>query len=77
MALIQGPLFGVRFLGGVSPSKSDLASPIERECNSVQKHVLSYYVKISESSFVWAAPTVLRGGPYLINSFQAIVPLTG
>jgi hypothetical protein len=29
--------------------------------------VSSYQVKISEGCFVWAAPTALRGGPYLIE----------
>jgi hypothetical protein len=35
--------------------------------------VPSYQVKISKSCFVWDAPTLLRGGPYLKieeNSFR-------
>jgi hypothetical protein len=42
---------------------------LERQYISVQRHVSSYYyIKISEDCFVWAAPTLLRGGPYSINA---------
>jgi hypothetical protein len=43
----------------------DLASPLEGEYKPFQKHMPTYQVEISESCFVWVAPTLLRGGPYL------------
>jgi hypothetical protein len=54
------------------PQKLDLAPPLERERNSVQKHVLSYQVEISPGCFVWATPTALRGEPYLINDNNSL-----
>jgi hypothetical protein len=67
IVLLAALYFGVYYFGGVYlPQKMDLLPRLERERNSVQNHVLSYQVKISEGCFVWAAPTMLlRGGPYL------------
>jgi hypothetical protein len=42
MAVNKRPLFGVFFKGAYLPQKTDLVHPLERECNSVQKHVSSY-----------------------------------
>jgi hypothetical protein len=61
---------------GVSPSKIRLIPPIERQYKPFQKHVPSYYVKISERYYVWAEPTVLRGGPYLKIEEQPFSTLT-
>jgi hypothetical protein len=69
-APILGQDFRVLFTGAYLPQKTDLAPPLETQYVSVQKHVLPYYVKISEECFVWAAPTLLRGGPYLKNEEQ-------
>jgi hypothetical protein len=65
-----GMILGSFFYGGISPSKTDLAPPLETQYVSIQKHVLSSYVKISKECFVWASPTALRGGPYLKNEEQ-------
>jgi hypothetical protein len=46
------------------PQKSVLSPPIESQYKPFQKHVSSYQVEISPDRFVWAAPTLLRGGPY-------------
>jgi hypothetical protein len=62
---IYGHFLGYFFTGAYFPQKLDLLPSLERERNSVQRHVSSYQVKISEGCFVWAAPTLLRGGPYL------------
>jgi hypothetical protein len=62
---------------GVSPSKICPVPPIERqEYKPFQKHVPSYYVKISKRYYVWAEPTVLRGGPYLKIEEQPFSTLT-
>jgi hypothetical protein len=60
-----GWILGSFFRGVYLPQKSVLLPPIERQYTPFQKHVHSYLVKISESCFVWVAPTLLRGGPYL------------
>jgi hypothetical protein len=62
--------WGNFYTGAYLPQKMDLLPPLERERNSVQKHMSSYQVKISEGCFVLAAPTALRGGPYLIVEQQ-------
>jgi hypothetical protein len=48
----------------------DLLPPLERERNSVQKHVLSYQVETSPDCFVWAAPmlrTAIPSHTYALN----------
>jgi hypothetical protein len=65
MAVNIQPLFGVLLLRGVSPSKSDLVPPLERECNFVQKHVSFYILKRSPGCFEWAAPTLVYARTYL------------
>jgi hypothetical protein len=68
MVPLTAPLFRVIFLrGAYLPQKLDLLPPLERERNSVQKHVSSYYIEISPGCFVWGTPTLLRGRPYLKN----------
>jgi hypothetical protein len=52
MVPLTAPLFGVFFLGAYLPQKMDLFPPLERERNSVQKHVLSYQIEISPDCFV-------------------------
>jgi hypothetical protein len=59
-------------MGTYFPQKLDLLPRLERQYISVQRHVSSYYIKISEDCFVWAAPTLLRGGPYLINADNSL-----
>jgi hypothetical protein len=61
---LAAPLFGLYYyLEGIYlPQKSDLAASIETQYKPFQKHVLSYQVKISESCFVWAAPTLQTRG---------------
>jgi hypothetical protein len=50
-------------MGVFLPQKSVLLPPLETQYISVQRHMSSYYVKISETYYVWAAPSVLRGVP--------------
>jgi hypothetical protein len=57
--------FRVIFTGVCLPQKLVLLPPIERQYKPFQKHMPSYQVKISESCFVWVAPTLLRGRAYL------------
>ena len=54
-----GRILGSFFKGVYLPQNSDLGPPLERERNSVQKHVPSYLVEISPELFVLAAPTLL------------------
>jgi hypothetical protein len=73
MAPILVPLLGFLFYGGISPSKIGLiASSLERECNTVQKHVSFYIVKRSPGCFVWATPTMLEAHRYLIMEGQPV-----
>jgi hypothetical protein len=58
-ANIGTTFWGPFFTGAYLHQKLDLAPPFERELYSVQKHVLSYQVKISEGCFVWDAPTLV------------------
>jgi hypothetical protein len=71
MVPLTAPLFGFKKKKGVYlPQKMDLLSPLERERNSVQKHVLSYQAEISPDCFVWAAPTLRTAVPshkYALN----------
>jgi hypothetical protein len=70
---LTAPLFGVIFFtGAYLPQKSDLLPPLERERKPFQKHVPSYYMKLSEGCFLWAAPTQLRGRPYSINADNSL-----
>jgi hypothetical protein len=69
-------IFGSFFMGAYLHQKLDLAPPLERERYSVQKHVLSYQVKISEGCFAWDAPTLLRGGPGIIKERYSFSTLT-
>jgi hypothetical protein len=66
------PFWGHFFTGAYLHQKSDLLPPLERERNSVERHVPSYYVKMSEGWFVWAAPTLLNGGPYSKNDDNSL-----
>jgi hypothetical protein len=52
-----GRILGSFFTGLYLPQKLVLSPPIERRYKPFQKHVPSYQVKISESCFVWVAPT--------------------
>jgi hypothetical protein len=63
--------WGVLFGGAYLPQKMDLLPPLERDRNSVQKHVLSYQVEISEGCCVWAAPT-LQTGAIIKNRKQTV-----
>jgi hypothetical protein len=72
MAVNIWPLLGSFFRGRISLKKSDLAPPLERRYISVQRHVSFYILKRSPGWFVWAAPTLLRGGPYLINEENSL-----
>jgi hypothetical protein len=47
----KGVLF---FTGTYLPQKTDLLSPLERQYNSVQKHVSSYKVILCPGCFVYA-----------------------
>jgi hypothetical protein len=71
MVPLTAPLFGVIFLQG-HIFLTDLLPPLERERKPFQKHVPSYYIKISEGCFLWATPTQLRGGPYSINDDNSL-----
>jgi hypothetical protein len=70
MAPILAPLLGFLFTGVYLPQKLVLSLPIESQYKPFQKHVSSYQVKRSPGCVVWAAPTALRGGPYLIMEEQ-------
>jgi hypothetical protein len=72
IAPYMGQEKGSFFMGVYLPQKSVLSPPIERQYTPFQKHVSSYQVKISKSCFVWAAPTLLRGGPYLKNEENSL-----
>jgi hypothetical protein len=77
MAPILAPLLGFLFFtGAYLPQKLVLSPPIESQYKSFQKHVSSYQVKRSPGCFVWAAPTSLRDGPYLIMEEQHFSMLT-
>jgi hypothetical protein len=76
MAPILAPLLGVLFTGAYLPQKSDLEPPIERQYKPFQKHVSSYQVKRCLGCFIWAAPTALRGRPYLIMEELSFSMLT-
>jgi hypothetical protein len=53
MVPLTAPLFGVLFFtGAYLPQNSGLLPPLERERKPFQKHVPSYYIKISEGCFV-------------------------
>jgi hypothetical protein len=60
---IWGRKRGPFFTGVYLPQKLVLSPPIERRYKPFQKHVPSYQVKISESCFVWVAPTLLTARP--------------
>jgi hypothetical protein len=59
-------------MGAYLRQKSDLLPPLERERNSVSQHVPSFYIKMSEGWFVWAAPSLLRGKPYSKNADNSL-----
>jgi hypothetical protein len=77
MAPILAPLFGVHFLRGCFSLKNrSYRPPIGSQYKPFQKHVSSYQVKRSPGCFVWAAPTSLRDGPYLVMEEELSSTLT-
>jgi hypothetical protein len=62
--------WGSFFTGAYLPQKSVLSPPLESQYKPFQKHVSSYLVERSPGCVVWAAPTALRDGPYLIMEEQ-------
>jgi hypothetical protein len=59
--------WGSCFYGAYLTQKLVLSPPTESQYKPFQKHVSSYQVKRYPGCFVWAAPTSLRGAPYLIG----------
>jgi hypothetical protein len=61
------------FSRGVSPSKIGLSAPsLEWAQLRSKGHVSFYILKRSPGWFVWVAPTLLRGKPYLINEGNSL-----
>jgi hypothetical protein len=58
--------WGYIFGGAYFPKKWDLLPPFQPLFKFFQGHMLSYEVKMSESCFVWAAPSLSLARTYLI-----------